>query len=433
MASLVWTAEGGTESATVTTGNSGGASGDAWDAVTIGANATAIYDASTVPVGKRSLQLATGASSVTAFTQWLARIAQRWAAGMTTHYGRTYFRIAAIPGADRTFVELLAADGTTNRGNIRIRSTGTLRIRDAANATVTTTTTVLSINTTYRVEWRLDGSITGAWQLQLFLGNSAVALESLSGTANFGGVIGAANFGYVAAAASLASLWLDAIEINDTGLPGPATYNALYPGRWRGTRAGDANRPIFRLTDDFEDGVLDPQWRVFTGAGTSAVESGGLYTITINSGVTAGNAIYSFPWNAVGDGLAVEMTSAGVQEAGLQAYPVSLQVDENNQVFINVANGFIGCYHVIGGVFTDHGFTAYNSTLHRWFRIRESAGTTYWEASAEGVTWTILASAANPIAYTDITASISANTYLTLGTTKTVSFGRVSAPVYSLT
>lgn len=197
------------------------------------------------------------------------------------------------------------------------------------------------------------------------------------------------------------------------------------PGSWGALRAGDGNRPIRRLADDFADGVLNPQWRTFTGAGTSAVEDSGAYTITISDGVTAGNSLFAFPWDATGGSLAVELVDAGVQEAGLQTW-VALQVDESNQVAIIVAGGFIGCWEQIAGVFTDHGFTAYDPEGHLWFRIREDSGTTYWETGPDGESWTTLASAANPIALDNVTVSLSANTFLTLGTSKTVSFGHVA-------
>lgn len=434
MPSLVWTAEGGTEGATVTVGNSGGASGDAWDAVTTGTGATNIYDATTVAVGKRSNQIATGASSVTVFNQWLAKVAARWPSGMTTHYGRTYFRIASIPGADRTFVELLAADGATNRGNIRIRSTGAIRIRNAANGTVTTSATILSINTGYRIEWQVNGSVTGSWQLKIFLGNSTSPLETLSGTDNFGGVIGCVNFGYVAASANHPQLWLDAIEVNDTGLPGPASYNAIFPGRWDGSWASNADTPALRVADDFADNSVNTSlWTQFAFGSVTGSETGGTYQFAVTTAGTGGASLSTQTKRSMaGDCFATELISAGVQEAGLQAYPVEFQVDSNNRIFMNVAAGFIGCWQVVAGVSTDHGFTAYDSTLHRWFRLRESAGTTYWQVSANGVTWTTLASAANPIAVTDVTLLIATDTFLTLGGAKTVTVGQISAPVYAL-
>lgn len=222
MTSITWNAEGGTDGVAISTGNSGGASGTAWDLVQRGTNATNEFDSATAANGTYSALMATGATSTTAHLRWAAAIIAAWPSGMTTHYGRCYVRTAALPSVDRSIVELLDATATTNRANIRIRSTGTVRLRNAANGTVATTTTVLSIDTWYRIEWRIDGSTTGAYELHLFAGNSATPLESIvGGTADFGGAIGAINFGFVSNAANIASLWLDGIEVNDTGLPGP--------------------------------------------------------------------------------------------------------------------------------------------------------------------------------------------------------------------
>lgn len=431
MASLIWTAESGAESATVTTGNSGGTSGDAWDAVTIGANATAVYDSTVTAVGKRSLRLATGASAVTAFVQWLVKIGQRWPSGMTTQYGRTYFRVASIPAADRTVLEFLAPDGVTNRGNLRLRSTGALRIRDAANATVATTTTILSPNTWYRIEERLDGSVTGNWEIRLYLGSSAVALETLSGSANFGGVIGAINLGYVAAVAALPQIWFDAVEFNDTGFPGPASYGSLCPGRWHGPWAGAGNIPASRLADDFADNSVNTTlWSQFAFGSVTGSETAGTYQFAVTTaGTGAAQLLTQSRYDLTGDYFATELTSAGAQEAGLQAYATMAQVDASNQAYVTVANGFMGAVQNVAGVITGLNFIAYDPALHRWFRIREAAGTTYWEVSANGVVWSAIWSAANPIPLNDVTLLIGTDTYLTLGGAKTVTFGQVSAPV----
>ena len=39
---------------------------------------------------------------------------------------------------------------------------------------------------------------------------------------------------------------------------------------------------------------------------------------------------------------------------------------------------------------------AYNATNHRWWRMRESSGTIYWEASPNGLVWTTLRSSPTP-------------------------------------
>jgi hypothetical protein len=432
MPSLNWTAEGGTENATVSVGNSGGASGDAWDTVTIGANATNVYDPSDPAVGKRSNRIATGASSVMSYGQWTAKVAARWPAGLTTNYGRCYIKIAAIPGADRTFVEFSDAAGTTNRGNIRVRSTGAIRLRNAANGTVVTSATILSLNTWYRIEYRVDGSVAGDWQIVIFLGNSTSALETLSGSgANFGGAIGTVRFGYVANVANADNWWLDGMNVNDVGLPGPLTYNAIFPGRPTGPRCGDGNLPALRLADDFADNSVNGAlWTQFNFGNATGSETGGQFQVDITSGGTGVAQLLSQSrYDLTGGFFAAELTDAGVQEAGLQAYAVMAQLDSNNQVYITVANGFIGSIQNVAGSVTGLDFTAYDSALHRWFRVREADGDTFWEVSANGVFWTTLFTTANPIALDDVTLIIAADTFLALGTNKTVTFGQVAAPV----
>lgn len=431
MTALNNTAESGAIGATVTTGNSGGASGDSWDTVQIGANASVTYVESPSMVGKRGYRLSTGATSTTAYLQWTAKIAQRWPSGIAANYGKTYLIITAIPAADTTFVEFSDAAGTTNRGNIRVRSTGVLRLRNAANGTVVSGTVVLSLNTLYRVEWQVDGSASGSYQLVLYLGNSGTPLETLSGSGNFGGTIGTVRFGYVTNVANAAAIYFDGINVNDVGLPGASTYDSIFPGRASGPWAGDANIPAARLADDFADNSLDTKlWTTFTFGNGSGSETGGQYQFQITSGGTGVAQLLSQSrYTLVGGSFAAELTNAGVQESGLQAYACMAQLDASNQVYMTVANGNVGAIQNVGGSLTGLAFITYDANLHRWFRIREAGGTTFWEVSANGVFWTLVHSVANPIALSDVTLIIAADTFISLGTTKTVTFGQVAAPV----
>lgn len=431
MTSLNNTSESGAVGATVTTGNSGGASGDSWDAVQIGANASVTYVETPVMVGKRGYRIATGATSVSAYLQWSTKITQRWPGGIAANYGGVYFIVTAIPGVDTTFIEFTDSAGTTNRGNLRVRSTGVLRLRNAANGTVATGTVALSLNTVYRVEYQVDGAALGSYQVVLYLGNSLTPLETLSGSGAFGGVIGTIRYGYVSNVANAAAIYFDAINVNDVGLPGPFSYNSLFPARPTGPRAGTGNLPAFRLADDFADNVVDTSlWTQLAFGNGSGSETGGQYQIQITSGGTGVAQLLSQSrYDLSGDYFATELTGAGVQESGLQAYACMAQLDASNQVFITIANGNIGAIQNVGGSLTGLAFITYDVNLHRWFRIREAAGTTFWEVSANGVFWSLIHSAANPIALTDVTLLIAADTFISLGTTKTVTFGQVAAPV----
>jgi hypothetical protein len=68
-------------------------------------------------------------------------------------------------------------------------------------------------------------------------------------------------------------------------------------------------------------------------------------------------------------------------------------------------------YKKVAGVATQIASTAYVADNHRFLRIREASGTTYWDYSADGITWTNLTSQANPITMTALEVAIEAGTY----------------------
>lgn len=202
-------------------------------------------------------------------------------------------------------------------------------------------------------------------------------------------------------------------------------------GRVAGTRAGDGMIPAYRLTDDFADGTVDfRQWQEFGFGSVSGGEVAGAYEFTVAAEAgTGGASLFTRARHSItGDGFVVELADAGGQVTGFQTYPVEFQEDASNRIFMNISNGFIGAWEVVGGVFTDHGFTAYNPTDHRWFRLREDAGITYWEAGPNGLDWGELASAANPIGTDSVILLCQADTFLEMETPKLVVIGHVGDP-----
>ncbi|HSJ76070.1 MAG TPA: hypothetical protein VK899_07815, partial [Gemmatimonadales bacterium] len=75
--------------------------------------------------------------------------------------------------------------------------------------------------------------------------------------------------------------------------------------------------------------------------------------------------------------------------------------DSNNSVYFLVSGGFLRCYQKVAGVRTRLKLP-YDPAAHRWLRLRESAGTTFWEASPDGCTWAVLQSKPNPIVLTAV-------------------------------
>ncbi len=58
-------------------------------------------------------------------------------------------------------------------------------------------------------------------------------------------------------------------------------------------------------------------------------------------------------------------------------------------------NGMLHCTQILGSVTTTLATLPYDPVNHRWWQLRESAGTTFWEASRDGRTWTTLCSKSN--------------------------------------
>ena len=83
----------------------------------------------------------------------------------------------------------------------------------------------------------------------------------------------------------------------------------------------------------------------------------------------------------------------------------------NNLVYIIVEGGVIRAGQRVGGVNLDVGSAPYTPTQHRWWRLRETTGVTYWETSPDGRTWTTLAARPEPISLTWLELAVGAGTY----------------------
>jgi len=77
-----------------------------------------------------------------------------------------------------------------------------------------------------------------------------------------------------------------------------------------------------------------------------------------------------------------------------------------NSVIMFYEAGTLYASKILAGVQTNLASIAYNATTMAYWRIRESGGTTYWDYSSDGITYTNLTSASNPIAVTAVTVNI---------------------------
>lgn len=180
------------------------------------------------------------------------------------------------------------------------------------------------------------------------------------------------------------------------------------------------NQRTQELVDNFDDNSTNTSlW----STANSPSETGGQLSLPTTAGTTnysqyESKAYYDITASYVYS----QVVNAGNQAlASLQAIPVQVVLDSNNSLAWYVNAGFIHAQKQVAGVFTDVlNTTAYNSSVHKYFKIRESAGTIYWDYSTDGVTYTNYTSLANPFSVTNLKVRISAGTYSAEASSSTV-------------
>jgi hypothetical protein len=201
-------ADGGTQGATVSVANSGGASGNAWNSVV--GTPTITFD-NTHAIGPLAYRVA-GAASAQQMAWSFTAIIEMW--------GRIYLWSNANPSASTGIVR--PTIGGAQAARIRLDADSRLTLADAGNAAEVTTANPVPTGQWVRVEWRIQFVASGAAvALRTYNGaDSTAPTENLSGTAaGIGAGCDGCQFGSFNSTTWAG--WFDAIQINDTGFPGP--------------------------------------------------------------------------------------------------------------------------------------------------------------------------------------------------------------------
>lgn len=157
-------AEGGTLSATVTTGNSGGTSGDPFNSVTISGGGLLTYESTGAAHGSRSLFVNTNSGANTVYTSWTG-------IGRTSVSWRGYIYRATLPGTSLFFITGLQTGGSASF-RARITTTGTVELQDSANSAVYISVGTIATSASNRIEIDID-TATGAWAIRVYTGGNA--------------------------------------------------------------------------------------------------------------------------------------------------------------------------------------------------------------------------------------------------------------------
>lgn len=130
------------------------------------------------------------------------------------------------------------------------------------------------------------------------------------------------------------------------------------------------------LTDDFAS-ADSGKWDYASVGADASVSGGQLH-------VDNGNALYAQTgYDLTGSYIFCETVNAGSQAALLYLDLVGFTG--------GLTFGYDGSTLTADDLFSSNlGSTTYNSTTHRWLRIREAGGTAYFEASADGSSWSTI-------------------------------------------
>ncbi len=176
MAVLQNNAEGGTVGVTVTTGNSGGASGDAFNQVTITGASSCVFANNVSAHGTQSYRI-TGIAGDTA---------KFYLGASDTAEGslRVYFYLNNLPSTAQSVFQMQNSS-FSSMASINLTASNQLRVTDTTGATLFTAAASLSGSTWYRIEMQVIAGVdasSGTIHFQYYQGDSTTAEETYSST-----------------------------------------------------------------------------------------------------------------------------------------------------------------------------------------------------------------------------------------------------------
>lgn len=204
-------AEGGTDGTTVTVANSGGDSGDAWDAPHNLNSGDIEFDTAQFSHGAMSYLVQPATSVISEFRKSVT------ASG--TVLCSMYFRTPSIFAATATLIQIRHASATAAR--LQLTNGAKFRTQNLTDATVSTAVSNALVDTWYRLELRAvrgTSSSNGTIQFAYYLLDNTTAVETFSSTTTNTGDATTGDFTNVrygrcsSAPADTTNFWMDSIQ-----------------------------------------------------------------------------------------------------------------------------------------------------------------------------------------------------------------------------
>src|SRR5690606_15594236 len=170
------------------------------------------------------------------------------------------------------------------------------------------------------------------------------------------------------------------------------------------------------LQDDFDDNVVDTtKWPNSFGY---HVEAGGRGQIGVDTNYNAYSSAKRYKLE--GSSLSVQVfpptMNDGATEAWFQILVLTGTVGTDAGWEFRISDGSLVPFSRVGYFDPDAGWIPYNAVDHAWVRIREDAGTLYWETAPDGHDWTVRRSVESPSWVSDTNLEIQLIGHRTDGT-----------------
>lgn len=243
------TAEGGSNGVTVTTGNSGGTSGNAWDTVSVGTGLT--YDTATKMHGGVGYAFAAPSNAIEKL-EWYTSMGSQ-----TDIYFRFYMFRSATPSEQQRMVRWYVAHSSTEGGRISWHTDGKIYSFDSTLAVPSSSSFTITPNQWIRFEGRIfTNATTGIIEVKAFVGDNTSAIGTYTrSNVNTLTAIADIEFGNTIAA-SPGAFWMDDITVNATGYPGPATSSQTLLPDADLAAGGWTTSPLWSKVNDSSDATI---------------------------------------------------------------------------------------------------------------------------------------------------------------------------------
>jgi PKD repeat protein len=202
------------------TANTGSPAGDAFSVVTAGTGGAITFDNAVTLHGSLNYLISQGSTGC--FVEWGAT--QLPALAESEH--RAVVRFTGIPTGEVPLFQGIGADLATQGWRLALLSTGKLRVRGTGSpgTSLQDSTTVLAINTPYRIAWKVVYGASGSIQVWIYANlESTVPTETIGPiTTNTGTDLSRLRVGNTSSSPVLPAWRLDDLVVQDTGvMPGP--------------------------------------------------------------------------------------------------------------------------------------------------------------------------------------------------------------------